>query len=103
MYLGTSYENIINIEKRIENAVVLRMTETGGYCLPDFVKKGVPIFFAVDNIDFLEDTPYGHGTLHGTIIVLYQEEDEDAEPINPPLAIPDKLPSTPTAYGHKVP
>ena len=70
------------------------MADTGGHCLPDFVTKGVPIFLAIDNIDFLEDTPYGHGTLHGTIIVLYQEEEKDAEPINPPLAIPDKLPST---------
>ena len=71
------------------------MTETGGYCLPDFIKKGIPLFFAVDNIDCLEDTPYGQGTLHGTVIVVCQKEDENAELINPPLAIPDKLPSSP--------
>lgn len=95
VYLGTGYENVLNITKRIEHAVVLRMNETGGYCLPDFVKKGVTVFFAVDNIDFLEDTPYGQSTLHGALAVIYQEDVEDAEPINPPLVIPDKPPRTP--------
>ncbi len=62
VHLGTSYNNILNIEKRIENAIV---------------NKGIPIFFAADNVDFLEDTPYGHGTFHSTIIIMYQEEDMD--------------------------
>ena len=95
VYLGTWYEQVLNITKHIERVVVLRMTETGGYCLPDFIKKGIPLFFAVDNIDFLEDTPYGQDTLHGTVIVVCQKEDENTELINPPLAIPDKLPSSP--------
>jgi hypothetical protein len=94
VYLGTGYEHVLNITKHIEHAVVLRMTDTGGYCLPDFIKKGITVFFAVDNIDFVEDTPYGQSTLHGTLIVVYQEENENAEPINPPLAIPDKPPSS---------
>jgi len=66
------------------------MKDTGGYCLPDFIKKGITAFFAIDNIDFLEDTPYG------CLIVVNQEEDENAEPMNPPLAIPDKPPSNPS-------
>lgn len=32
----------------------------------------VPIFYAVDNIDFDEDTSDGKQTLHGTVIVLFQ-------------------------------
>lgn len=91
-YIGSGYEHVLNITKRIEHAVVLRMTDTGGYCLPDFIKKGITVFFAVDNIDFMEDTPYGQDTLHGTLIVVNQKEDENAEPINPPLAIPDPTP-----------
>ena len=87
VYLGTGYENVLNITKRIEHAVVLRMKDTCGYCLPDFIKKGITVFFATDNIDFLEDTPYGQCTLHGCLIVVNQEEHENAEPINPPLAI----------------
>ena len=42
----------MNIEKRIEFAVLKRMEETGD--LPDFVKKGINIWFAIDNIDLLE-------------------------------------------------
>ena len=38
VYLGTRYEHVLNITKRIEHAVVHRMTATGGYCLPDFIK-----------------------------------------------------------------
>ena len=67
------------------------MAETGGYCLPDFVKRGVPLRFAVDNIDFLENTAYRQNTLHGTLLVLFQR-DEDGEEINPPLHIPEKTP-----------
>ena len=71
------------------------MTDTGGYCLPDFIKEGIPVFFAVDNIDFVEDTQYAPSTLHGSLIVVYQEDDKNAEPINPPLAIPAKPLPTP--------
>ena len=52
-----------------------RIEDTGiGVCIPDFVKKDTPVFFAVDNIDFLEDTPCGKDTLHGTVIVMFQKE-----------------------------
>ena len=57
------------------------MEETGGFCLPDFVKKGVNVWFAVNNIDLLEDTPTGQNTFHGTVIVLNQRAD-DGEPVN---------------------
>ena len=81
------------------------MKDTGGYCLLDFIKKSITVLFAIDNIDFLEDTRYGkyttpamdsiqhplwavyntlYGqyTLHGCRIVVNQEEDEKAETIN---------------------
>ena len=70
MHIGNSYKTILGIEKRIETAVINEMANTGGYCLPDFIKKDVPLYFAIDNIDFLEDTAYGQNTLHGTIIVV---------------------------------
>ena len=66
------------------------MKETGGFCLPDFVKKGKNIWFAIDNIDLLEDTPTGQNTFHGTVIVINQRA-EDGEPVNQPLVIPEKL------------
>ena len=53
-------------------------------CSARFVKMGKSIYFAVDNIDFLEDTAYG------TLVVINHEENEDGEPDNDTLAIPDK-------------
>ena len=94
MYLGTGYEHFPNFTKRIEHAVVLQMKDTCAYCLPDFIKKGITVFFAINNNDFLEVTQYGLCTLHGCVLVVNQE-DENAEPINPPLDIPDKSSSKP--------
>ncbi|KAF2904954.1 hypothetical protein ILUMI_01222 [Ignelater luminosus] len=37
------------------------------------ITRGRRIYFVVDNIDFLENTPNGKGTLHGTVITVYQE------------------------------
>ena len=74
----------------MEQDVLQRMKETGGFCLPDFVKKGVNIWFAIDNIDLLEDTATGQNTFHGTVIVINQRA-EDGEPVNQPLVIPQKL------------
>ena len=68
------------------------MKDAGGFCLPDSVTKGVNIWFAIDNIDFLEDTPTGQETFHGTVIVINQLA-KDGEPMNKPLAIPEKMPS----------
>ena len=55
VYTGSDYRRILDHEKCVEQAVLQRMKETGGFCLPDFVKKGKNIWFASDNIDLLED------------------------------------------------
>ena len=93
--IGKDYQYILNIEKRTEYAVLKRIEETGLFCLPDFVNEGVNTWFAVDNIDLLEDTPYGQNTFHGTVIVLNQTEDKGAKLINSPLSIPHTLPAKP--------
>ena len=67
------------------------MKSTGGYCLPQFVKKGKSVFFAIDNINFVEDTCDGQHTLHGTVVVRNLEETKDGAVVNEPLAIPDKI------------
>jgi hypothetical protein len=50
VYIGSDYKHILNLQKRVEFAVQQRMLSTGGYCLPDFAKRNVPLWFAVDNI-----------------------------------------------------
>ncbi|CAB4023652.1 Hypothetical predicted protein, partial [Paramuricea clavata] len=97
VYIKSDYKKILNLEKRVEQSALKRMKETGGFCLPDFVKKGVNIWFAVDNIDLLEDTPTGQNTFHGTVIVINQQA-EDGEPVNPPLVLQDNLLSPAPAF-----
>lgn len=74
VFLGCPYRKILHIEKLIQQGVLERMKESGGFCLPDFFKKGVNVWFAVDNIDLLEDTPTGQNTFHGTVVVINQRE-----------------------------
>ena len=54
VYIGSDYRRILDLEKHVEQAFLQRKKETGGFCLPDFVKKGKNIWFAIDNIDLLE-------------------------------------------------
>ena len=72
VYIGSDYLKIFDLEKCVEQDVLHRMKETGGFCLPDSVKKGVNIWLVVDNIDLLEVTPTGQNTFHGTVIVINQ-------------------------------
>ena len=59
VYIGSDYRRILDLEKRVEQAVLQRIKETVGFCLPDFFKKGNNIWFAIDNIDLLEDCRRG--------------------------------------------
>ena len=92
VYIGCDYQKILDFEKRLEQAVLQRVNSTGGFCLPDFVKQNVNIWFAIDNIDLLEDTPTGQNTFHGTLVVMNQRAD-DGVPVNDPLVLPEKLQS----------
>ena len=56
MYLGSSYKSLLNVQKKVACWIVERMKKTGGYVMPRLVKEDRPIFFAIDNIDFLENT-----------------------------------------------
>ena len=47
------------------------------------------IWFAVDNIDLLEDTPNRQNIIHGTVIVINQRN-VNGEPVNKPLVIPGR-------------
>ena len=70
MYIGADYQKIIDIEKRIHYAILKRTKTTAGFCLPDWLKKGLDVYFAIDNINWLEDTPTGQDTFNGTVVVI---------------------------------
>ena len=84
--LAVSYEKVMEIEIGIANADLEKMDSLGGVFLPPWLVKGTFVWFALDNIDFLELTPCGMNTLHGTAIAVYQ------------LAAPDKLPMISPIY-----
>jgi len=101
VYIGSDYKFVLDIEKRVEQSALQRIVETGGFCLPNFVKRDIIIWFAVDNIDLLEDTPTGQNTFHGTVIVLNQRA-EDCEAVNQPLALTPKAPDLSAQVGLEV-
>lgn len=57
--------------------------------------KGKSVYFAAYNIDFMENTADGQNNLHGTMLIINQnqENDDDAThvPVNAPLRIPDEI------------
>ena len=105
--LGTSYTNVLNIEKRIACGVANRMDETGGFCLPPFVLLGKSLYFAGDNIDFQVNTQDGQGFFNGTLLVLNQnqtpEDKEKYTAANEALVIPHKITPYNVTYKYSCP
>ena len=92
LQIGSSYDKIDNIEKRIACWIAELMTTTGGFCLSFFVLRGKSVYFAAENIDFLENTADGQSTLQGTMLVFNQNHDSDSDTpflVYDPLRIPD--------------
>ena len=81
------YKRIIRLETSLANAVIRNMQQFEGLYVPPTVKKGAFIYFAVDNIDFNEDTPDGKCTTHGTITTVFQTATADGDYLAPPLQI----------------
>ena len=58
------------------------MQHNDGVYIPAEAVLGRHIFFAMDNIDFDEDTPNGKRTTHGTVLAIYQRRyPEDTIPV----------------------
>jgi len=66
------YNRLLRIEAHIASTVLERMILNNGVYMPPDVVMGRYIFFAIDNVDFAEDTPDGKRTLHGTAMAIYQ-------------------------------
>lgn len=70
--LSIEYNKLSRIETQLAESVLKNMNENNGVFLPPYFVKGRHIFFAIDNVDFLEDTPDGKGTSHVTGLAMYQ-------------------------------
>ena len=81
------YSRTLLLETAMANAVVENTKRFDGLYVPPFLKKGTFVSFAVDNIDFAEDTADGKGTTHGTITAVYQKANATEEVIAPSLEV----------------
>ena len=75
--VSVAYERLQKLETQIANTALRRMQANDGVYIPADVVLGRHIFFAVDNVDFAEDTPNGKRTLHGTAMAIYQRRNPD--------------------------
>ncbi|XP_068703522.1 uncharacterized protein [Montipora foliosa] len=73
--MSVEYNRLLRIEAQIEQSVHERMNQHGGMYLPENFVKNRHVFFAIDNVDFAEDTHDGKHTLHGTAMAIYQKTD----------------------------
>ena len=90
--MSVEYNRLLRIEAQIEQSVLERMNQHGGMYLPENFVKNRHVFFAIDNVDFAEDTHDGKHTLHGTAMAIYQKTDpRDTTPqirlVNKPFKI----------------
>ena len=81
--MSVEYNRLLRVESQIEASVLKRMEQNNGLFLPANIVEGRHLFFAIDNVDFAEDTYDGRRTLHGTAMAIYQKCDKDDE--NPEL------------------
>ena len=73
--ISVDYNRILRVEAQIEGSVLKRMELNDGLYIPPDLVLGRHVFFAVDNVDFAEDTPDGKNTFHGTAMAIYQRQE----------------------------
>lgn len=74
--MSIDYAKVLRIETQIASEMIQRISDNGGVWLPTNIVKDRFTYYAADNLDFLEDTNDGKGTLHATVMVCYQESSE---------------------------
>jgi hypothetical protein len=79
--LAASYNKVMEIETGMANAVIEQIESMGGVYQPPWLVHDMFVWFALDNIDFLESTPCGMNTLHGTATAIYQSASDKSPTI----------------------
>ena len=77
--MAVEYNRLMRVEAQIEATVLHQIKENGGVYIPSDIVRGRHIYFAVDNVDFSEDTYDGQRTLHGTALAIYQKKEPEDE------------------------
>ena len=97
-----SWNKYTEVRESVSYCGVQKNTEQDGVYLPPFAVKNKPVYFAEDNTDFDEATPDGTNTLHGTIIVMFQQETDNA-PMSNEIEIDPKSKETVSLSDYDVP
>ena len=71
--LSTSYDKVMKIKNDLGNAIAENISLNHGVFVPPNIQPGIPLHFALNNIDFKNDTPDGKSEFHGTTLVVFQK------------------------------
>ena len=72
--LSISYKKVMKIENGLGNMIVEKQNSNEGVYIPDNLTQNSCLHFAIDNIDFENDTANGKGEFHGTTTVIFQKK-----------------------------
>ena len=83
------------LKTSMASSVIKQILATGGVHVPPELLKN---HFPADNLDFMENTPDGKRTFHGTVLVVYQSLEEECIALNvimddteSPVEIPESI------------
>ena len=79
MNLTINYDKTLRIETNIAEAIVKKTEDSDGVYVPPSVQKECPIYFAVNNCDFQNNTPDGKYEFHDTIQIVCQNSTNPLE------------------------
>lgn len=74
--VSVEYTRLLRLETQLASTVLERMLLNGGL----YIHTSCIVFFAVDNVNFAEDTPDGQNILHATALAIYQRKLPDDPP-----------------------
>ena len=72
--LSISYKKVMKIENGLGNAIIEKKKSNDGVYIPERIIRNSCLHFAIDNIDFRNDTADGKNEFHGTTQVLFQKK-----------------------------
>ena len=80
-YLGlsVSYKKAMKIENGLGNIIVEKRNSSEGVYISDKLTQNSCLHFAIDNIDFENDTAYSTGEIHGTTTIIFQKKQNQKE------------------------
>ena len=72
--LSISYEKVMKIENGLVNMIVENRSSSEGVYIPHNLTQNSSFHFAIDNIDFEDDTANGKGEFHRTTTTIFQKK-----------------------------